>query len=398
MSDLQTTIMPLSRKRQSLVILALSVGAFALGVGEFASMGLMLDMSRGLNVTEPQIGATISAYALGVMIGAPLLAFVGANLKRKPLLLLLALLYALANAASALAPTYESLIVARFFSGLPHGTYFGIATLLAASVSPPSQKGAAVSKVMLGLSVAILLGNPLAVWLGQHTSWRAAFAFVGALSILTVLMVNWSVPANPNEQKSSLSRELSAFNRGEIWLALVMGFFGFAGMFTVFSYLAPIMVNVTGVSESWMPWMVVLFGIGSIVGMIGGGRIADRMKFKGIGLILLWSIVVSLIFPFAATSLEGVAVATVAVGTMMAMPVAMQAHFMNIAGDAQVLSAASNQAALNASNALGPWLGGMAINGGLGYNFLGPIGAVTSILGLILWLIIFLMSKRTVPV
>ncbi|TKY80490.1 MFS transporter, partial [Pectobacterium polonicum] len=155
---------------------------------------------------------------------------------------------------------------------------------------------------------------------------------------------------------------------------------------------------VTGVSESWMPWMVVLFGIGSIVGMIGGGRIADRMKFKGIGLILLWSIVVSLIFPFAATSLEGVAVATVAVGTMMAMPVAMQAHFMNIAGDAQVLSAASNQAALNASNALGPWLGGMAINGGLGYNFLGPIGAVTSILGLILWLIIFLMSKRTVPV
>ncbi|WP_395303160.1 MFS transporter [Pectobacterium polonicum] len=251
MSDLQTTIMPLSRKRQSLVILALSVGAFALGVGEFASMGLMLDMSRGLNVTEPQIGATISAYALGVMIGAPLLAFVGANLKRKPLLLLLALLYALANAASALAPTYESLIVARFFSGLPHGTYFGIATLLAASVSPPSQKGAAVSKVMLGLSVAILLGNPLAVWLGQHTSWRAAFAFVGALSILTVLMVNWSVPANPNEQKSSLSRELSAFNRGEIWLALVMGFFGFAGMFTVFSYLAPIMVNVTGVSESW---------------------------------------------------------------------------------------------------------------------------------------------------
>lgn len=156
-------------------------------------MGLLLEISRGLGVSESDVGVSISIYALGVVVGAPLLAIFGAGLKRKNLLLLLAFMYALANIASALAPTYGTLLVARFISGLPHGAYFGIASLVAASISPPSQKGMAVTKVMLGLAVAILVGNPLAVWLGQHFTWRLAFGLVGVLAFMTLLMVNKSL-------------------------------------------------------------------------------------------------------------------------------------------------------------------------------------------------------------
>lgn len=381
-----STSTALSKHQQNLVIFALAVGAFALGVGEFASMGLMLEMSRGLQVSDSQIGMSISAYAIGVVIGAPILAFAGARLKRKTLLLLLALLYGVGNIATALAPSYEFLVLSRFISGLPHGTYFGIATLIAASVSAPSQKGIAVSKVMLGLSVAILAGNPIAVALGQHLSWRLAFTFVGALAILTVIMVSWSVPSPADEKKTDPAAELADFNRAPIWLALLIGLVGFSGMFTVFSYLAPILVHVTKASELWMPWLVVAFGAGSIIGMLVGGRLADRLAFKSIGLILVWSILVLILFPWAAQSLWSIVVGTLALGTMMAMPVALQAHLMNVAGNAQILSAASIQAALNAANALGPIFGGLAIDHGLGYHALGPIGAAASLAGLLIWI------------
>jgi len=257
MSNYIITPTQLSKTRQNLIIFALSIGAFAIGLSEFSSMGLLLEISRGLGVSESQVGVSISVYALGVVVGAPLLAIFGAGLKRKNLLLALAMMYAIANIASALAPTYGTLLIARFISGLPHGAYFGIASLVAASISPPSQKGMAVTKVMLGLAVAILVGNPIAVWLGQQFTWRLAFALVGVLAFITVLMVNWSLPLDPKEKKTSPMKELAAFNRLQIWLVLLIGVFGFTGMFTVFSYMAPVLVNVTKVSESYMPWLVV---------------------------------------------------------------------------------------------------------------------------------------------
>lgn len=392
MSNYSITQIQLSKTRQNLIIFALSIGAFAIGLSEFSSMGLLLEISRGLGVSESQVGVSISIYALGVVVGAPLLAIFGAGLKRKNLLLALAMMYAIANIASALAPTYGTLLIARFISGLPHGAYFGIASLVAASISPPSQKGMAVTKVMLGLAVAILVGNPLAVWLGQQFTWRLAFALVGVLAFITVLMVNWSLPLDPKEKKTSPMKELAAFNRLQIWLVLLIGVFGFTGMFTVFSYMAPVLVNVTKVSESYMPWLVVAFGVGSIIGMLSGGKIADAMKFKGACLLIVWSIFILAMIPLISGSLPGIIIAAIAVGTMMALPVTLQTHLMEIAGDAQVLSAAAIQAALNTANALGPWLGGMAIDHGLGYNLFGTIGAATSVIGLLIWIASFKLA------
>src|SRR5690606_11313389 len=232
---------------------ALAMGGFAIGTGEFSIMGLMPDVARNLAITEPQVGHVISAYALGVVGGAPLLAILGARLARRHLLILLMGFFALANFASAMAPGYHSLMVLRFIAGLPHGAYFGVAVLVAASMVPLNRRARAVSRVMLGLSVAILIGNPLATWLGQTLSWRAAFALVGAIALLTMALVALFLPLDRDEKRNAPAQELRAFNRPPVWLALAIGSIGFAGMFCVFSYLAPTLLEVTGVHQRWIP-------------------------------------------------------------------------------------------------------------------------------------------------
>jgi len=384
----------LSPRQRTLILLALSLGGFAIGTSEFASMGLMLEISRGLAITEAQVGHLISAYAICVVVGAPLLAFAGSSLRRRTLLLWLMGFYAIGNLASALAPDYHSMLLARFVAGLPHGAYFGVAMLVAASISPPEQRGAAVSKVLLGLSIAILLGNPLTTWLGQQFNWRSAFVLVSALALATVTMVARQLPADPNEVRTSPMRELHAFNTPQVWLALAIGAIGFAGMFCVFTYLAPTLVNVTGINERWMPVAVGLFGVGAIIGNIAGGKLVDRLQFRAAGVLLAWSIVVLLLFPLAAHSAWAMVPAIIAVGTMGALAVALQTRLMDAAGEAQTLAAASNHAAFNTANALGPWLGGMAIGAGFGHASTGYVGAATAAAGLLLWGIAVLLQRR----
>ena len=384
----------LSPRQRTLILLALSLGGFAIGTSEFASMGLMLEISRGLAISEAQVGHLISAYAIGVVVGAPLLAFAGASLRRRTLLLWLMGFYAVGNLASALAPSYPVMLLARFVAGLPHGAYFGVAMLVAASISPPDQRGAAVSKVLLGLSIAILLGNPLTTWLGQQFNWRSAFVLVSLLALATVTMVARQLPPDPNETRTSPMRELRAFNRTQVWLALAIGAIGFAGMFCVFTYLAPTLVNVTGINERWMPVAVGLFGVGAIIGNIAGGKLVDRLQFRAAGVLLAWSIVVLLLYPLAAHSAWAMVPAIIAVGTMGALAVALQTRLMDAAGEAQTLAAASNHAAFNTANALGPWLGGMAIGAGFGHASTGYVGAATAAVGLLLWGIAVLLQRR----
>ncbi len=385
--------MPGPRQR-ALILLALSLGGFAIGTSEFASMGLMLEISRGLGIGEAQVGHLISAYAIGVVVGAPVLAFAGAGISRRALLLGLMGFYAAGNLASALAPNYPTMLLARFVAGLPHGAYFGVAMLVAASISPPAQRGAAVSKVLLGLSVAILVGNPLTTWLGQQFTWRTAFVLVSLLALATVAMVARHLQPDPHEVRTSPMRELRAFNRPQVWLALAIGAIGFAGMFCVFTYLAPTLVNITGMDERWMPVAVGLFGVGAIIGNVAGGKLVDRLQFRAAGVLLLWSIVVLLLFPLAAHSVWSVAPAIIAVGTMGALAVALQTRLMDAAGEAQTLAAASNHAAFNTANALGPWLGGMAIGAGFGHASTGYVGAATALAGLLLWGVAMLLERR----
>lgn len=373
----------LSARAILLIELALAMGGFAIGTGEFAIMGLMPNVAQGLSISEPQVGHVISTYALGVVVGAPLLAILGARLFRRHLLLLLMAFFALGNFASAMAPDYHTLMLFRFIAGLPHGAYFGVAMLVAASMVPPDQRAKAVSRVLAGLTIAMLIGNPLATWLGQWLSWRWAFGLVGLIALLTVLLVAIFLPLDRSEPRNNPMRELRDFNRKPVWLALAISAIGFAGMFCVFSYLAPTLLEVTGVSENWIPVGLAAFGLGGIVGNIFGGWLFDKLGFKAIAWLLLWSICVLLVFPFATGSLWTILPAAFAVGTMVSLSPALQTHLMDVAADAQTLAAASNHAAFNIANALGPWLGGMAISAGLGWTSTGFIGAATGAAGLL---------------
>lgn len=382
------------QRTRTLILFALAMGGFAIGTSEFAMMGLMPELIRGFGVDAPAVGHMISAYAVGVVVGAPLLAILGARIPRRPLLLALMAFYALGNLASALAPNYPAMLVARFVAGLPHGAYFGVAMLVAASISPAAQRGTAMARVLLGLSIAILVGNPLATWLGQHFSWRWTFGLVTALSVLTVALVARFLAPDPDERPQTPMRELRAFNTPQVWYALLIGAVGFAGMFCVFSYVTETLVQVTGVAESWVPVALAAFGVGAILGNIAGGWLVDRLAFRAVPVTLGWSLLVLLSFPLAAHAPWSILLSLVAVGTMGALAPVLQTRLMDVAGDAQTLAAASNHAAFNAANALGPWLGGMAIAAGFAPTSTGVVGAVTAAAGLAIYLLARRAERR----
>ncbi|GHB27946.1 MFS transporter [Salinicola rhizosphaerae] len=383
-----------SRRSTLLIELALAVGGFAIGVGEFTIMGLMPNVASALNITEPQVGNVISAYALGVVVGAPLIAVMGSHFYRRHLLLMLMVFFAIGNIASALAPNYHTLMVFRFISGLPHGAYFGVASLVAASLVPPHKRAQAVSRVLSGLTIATLLGNPLATWLSQLFSWRLAFALVGAIAILTVILVFIYLPLNRQERRNSPGQELMAFRRSQVWLTLGIGAIGFAGMFCVFSYLAPVLINVTQAPSYWIPIAQAAFGAGAIVGNIVGGKLYDRMQLRGVGWLLLWCVAILLLFPIAAHSLWTILPVTFAVGTMVSLSPALQTRLMDVAADAQTLAAASNHAAFNVANALGPWMGGLAISAGMGWTVTGYVGAAAALGGLVVFFFAYRQQQR----
>lgn len=383
-----------SRRYALLIEIALAVGGFAIGVGEFTIMGLMPDVARALSISEPQVGNVISAYALGVVVGAPLIAVMGSHFYRRHLLLMLMAFFALGNIASALAPDYHTLMIFRFISGLPHGAYFGVASLVAASLVPPHKRAQAVSRVMSGLTIAMLIGNPLATWLSQMMSWRLAFAMVGGIAVLAVVLVFIYLPLNRQEKRNSPMQELTALKRSQVWLTLGVGAIGFAGMFCVFAYLAPVLVNVTQVSPYWIPVAQAAFGAGAIIGNIVGGKLYDRMQLKGVGWLLVWCIAILLLFPLAAQSLWSILLICVAVGTMVSLSPALQTRLMDVAADAQTLAAASNHAAFNVANALGPWLGGIAIGAGLGWTATGYVGAAAAAVGLVVFFFAYRQQQR----
>ncbi|ROU02235.1 MFS transporter [Marinobacter sp. R17] len=386
----QAPLHEFSKFKVLLIELALAMGGFGIGTGEFAIMGLMPNLSSDLGVSEPEVGHLISAYALGVVVGAPLLAILGARLFRRHLLILLMAFYALGNVASALAPGYDSLMVFRFIAGLPHGAYFGVAALVAASLVPVNQRAKAVSRVMMGLTLALLIGNPLATVLGQSLNWRYAYMFVGGIAALTAVLVFFFLPLNRDEPRNSPLHEVRAFRGAQLWYALAIGAIGFAGMFCVFSYLAPTLLNVTKVEPFWIPIALAVFGLGGFVGNILGGWLFDRLQFRCVGLLLIWAIGMLLLFPLATGSVWSLLLICFLVAQMSALGPALQTRLMDVADEAQTLAAASHHAAFNVANALGPWLGGMAITAGLGWQSTGYVGAVMAVAGLG----IFMMAWR----
>ena len=367
----------------ALIHLGLAVGGFAIGTTEFATMSLVPFFARDLGIDATTAGHVISAYALGVVVGAPLIAVAGAKLARRTQLILMMVLFAVGNALSGLAPTYETMLACRFIAGLPHGAYFGIAMLVAADLTP-HKRTQAVARVILGLTVATIIGVPLANWLGQLIGWRSVFGVVAALALLTATLVWLLAPRDKPDANASPLRELGALKRSQVWLTLGTGAIGFGGLFAVYTYLADTMIAVTHVPAETIPVALAAFGIGMTAGNLVVPRFAEGALMRTAAVLLIWSMVALSLWPFAAGQFWSVCMVMVAIGFGGALATVLQTRLMDVAGDAQALAAALNHSAFNVANALGPWLGGMAIAAGYGWTSTGWVGAGLAFGGLVM--------------
>lgn len=363
------------------------MGAFAIGTTEFATMSLLPYFAQDLHIDAPTAGHVISAYALGVVVGAPVLTVLTARMARRTLLLGLMAMFALFNGLSAFAPTYESMLVLRFLSGLPHGAYFGIASLVAVSLVPLNKRNQAVGRMFLGLTVATIIGVPFANWLGHAIGWRWGFGLVALVGLLTVVLIAKLAPNTPASPGASPLRELGALKHAQVWLTLAVGAIGFGGLFAVYTYLADTLILLTQVSPATVPFVLGIFGLGMTLGSIVVPWFADRALMPTAAGLLLWSAAASTLFTVTAQNIWGISITVFLIGIGGALGTVLQTRLMDVAKNAQSLAAALNHSAFNFANALGPLLGGMAIAHGYGWTSTGWVGALLALGGLALLLV-----------
>jgi DHA1 family inner membrane transport protein len=370
-----------------LALFALGMGGFAIGTTEFGTMGLLPYFAPALGVSAPQAGHVISAYALGVVVGAPLLAVMLARLPRRNVLVGLMLVFGVANGLCAFAPDYHWMLVFRFLAGLPHGAYFGVASLVAASLVPRERRSQAISRVLLGLTVATIIGVPLANAIGQIIGWRWSFALVAILAVTTAALVFWLVPLVREASHDAVSplAELAVLKRRQVWLALGIGAVGFGGMFAVYTYLADTLLRVTHAPPVMVPVMLGIFGFGLTAGNLVSAWLADKALMATVAGVLIWTAAALALYPFMTHALWSMAVSMLLIGGGGGLATPLQARLMEVAEGAQTLAAALNHSAFNTANALGPWLAGMAIAAGYGWGSSGWVGCALALGGLVLW-------------
>ncbi|WP_104082831.1 MFS transporter [Cryobacterium sp. Y11] len=394
----------LSSTRIRLALLALALGGFAIGATEFVAMGLLpnlaADLLPGLYAAAPdaanaQAGWLISAYALGVVVGAPTIAAAAARWPRKQLLLALLTAFTLGTIASALLPTFETVLAARFVAGLPHGAYFGIASLVAAHLMGPGKRARGIAIVLSGLTISNVIGVPTITWIGQASGWRIAYLVVAAIFALTFVAVAVFVPFQNGNPKATMRAELRAFSQLQVWITLSIGAIGFGGLFAVYTYVAPLVIEITGLTAAAVPIILVVVGLGMTTGNFAGGAMADwsvrRTMYVSFGVLIAALVTLGL----SAQSLAGLVIGMFFIGAAAsALSPTIQARLMDVAHESQSLAAALNHSSLNAGNALGAALGGVVIAAGLGY--LAPIwiGVALSTLGVLLTLLTFSIDRR----
>ncbi|MDD1507695.1 MFS transporter [Pseudomonas sp. CNPSo 3701] len=377
-----------------IAIAMLSLGGLFIGTGEFASMSLLPGLASSTGVSIPVAGGYITAYALGVVIGAPMIAILAARWPRKALLIALLALFAIGYGASAVAWNHASLLGARFLAGLPHGAYYGVACLVAATMVADNRKAQAAGYVMAGLAAANVVGVPTATWIGQLFGWRGAFSGLAAGGALAIVLFWWLIPSIPKDEKASPKSELSGLKRPQLWLTLATASIGFGGMFSVYSYITPTLTEVTGFTSGQVPLVLVLWGVGMIVGNLIGGWLADRSLVPAIFYIMIWNAVFLALFSMLASSSVGTLAVLFLVGCGFALVPALQVRLMDVAGEAQTLAAALNHSAFNISNAVGATLGGLSIAGGFGWASTGWVGAALAALGTVFFAISISLEKR----
>lgn len=388
--------LPIRTRHVTLALIALALGGFAIGTTEFMTMGLLEEIADGIGRSNAETGHLITAYAFGVVVGAPIIVSLGARLPKKELAIGLILALGVGNAITAVASGYLPVMAARFVSGLPHGAYFGVASLLAASMVRPELRGRAVSSVMLGLSVATVAGVPASTLLGQALGWRSAYWAVLGIAVAAAAMIYFFVPHSPANRNASVRGELSALKRPQVLFAVSAGMVGFGGLFAMYSYIAPIVTKTMDRPESWIAVFALVFGIGSVAGSWGAGILAD------------WNVERSVLWGFAATALVLVAfyfavmqlvpalVLVFAVGALGSIvAINLQIRLMDAAGEAQMLGAALNHSALNLANGFGAFFGSVIISAGHGYRATSLVGVVLSVLGLVVFVVGLIYQRRS---
>ena len=367
----------LSPARTRLALLALALGGFGIGSTEFVVLGLLPNIAHDLlpelyaqspEVANAQAGWLASAYALGVVVGAPTIAAFAARFPRKKLLLVLAAAFTVGTVLSAVLPTFGLVLAARFLAGLPHGAYFGVASLVAASLMGPGKRGAGVAYVLSGLTIANVIGVPAITLLGQHAGWRVAYFAVAVIFGLTFVALALLLPHQPGDRSATMKRELRAFGRSQVWLTLLTGAIGFGGFFCVYTFISPLSTDVAGLPAVFLPLVLMVVGLGMTIGNFVGGWAADThvvrsiYSFFGLFIVSLAGLVLT------AHTVTGLFVFVFLVGVAAAgISPAIQTRLMDVAGDSQTLAAAANHSALNIGNSLGAYLGGLTIAAGLGY-------------------------------
>lgn len=395
----------LSQPRKILALLALALGGFGIGLNEFSAMGLLSQFSRDLlpelyanapELANAQSGWLITAYAAGVVIGAPTIGIFAAKYPRKGLLLILSASFVVTIFFTALASEFWLVFLGRFISGLPHGAYFGVAALVAVELMGEGKRAMGVAVVMAGLTVSNIVGVPTATWVGQTLDWRAATMLVVIVFALTFLAILLTIPKTPGDPSATPLNELKAFTLPQVWFALAMGAIGFGGFFAVLSYVDPLLTEVTGQPEWVIPLALVLVGIGMTIGNFFGGWFADRGIERTIIVSFILVIAVFAVMLLTAEHLIPVMVLLFMMGfggSMLAPSI--QVRLMDVAKDSKTVAATANHSSLNIGNALGAFLGSVVIAAGLGYSSPIFVGIVLSVLGLAIALIGFWLQKRS---
>lgn len=371
-----------------LALLALTLGAFAIGTTEFIVVGLLPGVANSYSVSIPTAGWLVTGYALGVLVGAPVMTGLGTRVSRKRMLSISLLLLIAGNALSAAAPTFDLMLTGRIIASLAHGAFFGIGAVVAGSLVAPDRRAGAIAMMFTGLTVATVVGVPLSTLLGQHFGWRLAFALVAVVGALAFSGVLALVPDRPAPRDARFTRELAVLRNPQVLLAMAMTVLGFGGVFAAITYLAPMMTEVTGFAETSVTWIMVLFGLGFLIGNLVGGRYADRHLLPMLYITLAALAVVLALFTLTAHNKVAAAITVVLIGALgFATVPPLQKRVLDQAASAPTLASALNIGAFNLGNALAAWLGGSVIAAGFGYTGPSWVGVVlaTSALGLALW-------------
>lgn len=379
-------------------IWALAIGAFAICTSEFVIMGLLQEVANDLSITIGQSGFLVTGYALGVVLGAPFLTPFLVGLKRKPVLISLMLLFTLGNIACAVAPTYETMLVSRLVTALAQAAFFGLGAVVATKLVPADKQASAIAAMFMGATLANIFGAPLGTFIGQELGWRSAFYVIAVLGVLSALSIAKLLPSIQKEAASNLAAEFRALAQPSMVRALLITIFGFGGTFTAFTYISPMLTELTGMSIDYVPAMLLLFGFGMAVGNPIGAKLTNKGVIFGMRITLLALIAALVALYFSTHSAIAMVIVSFLFGAAMFATIpSLQTYVLSEAGNAPVLASAFNIAAFNLGNACGAWLGGVSVDSGIELGYLPLIAAAVSVVGLLLSLTVS-TNKAVEPV